>query len=106
MSHQLLSSKETDYYIETPKTKSGVRDIPMSEEVKQAFERVMANKPKAEPIEVDGYRGFLFLNGKGYPMTNAYYTSTFANLTKKYNKYHEDTLPKITPHGRVIIGTS
>lgn len=96
--HQLLYSKETGYYIETPKTKSGVRDIPMSEEVKQAFERVMANKPKAEPIEVDGYRGFLFLNGKGYPMTNAYYRTTFANLTKKYNKCHEDSLPMVTPH--------
>ena len=70
----------------------------MSEDVKQAFERIMANKPKAEPIEIDGYSVFLFLNGKGYPMTNAYYTSTFANLTKKYNKCHEDSLPKITPH--------
>lgn len=96
--HQLLYSKETGYYIETPKTKSGVRDIPMSEEVKQAFERVMANKLKAEPIEIDGYRGFLFLNGKGYPMTNAYYRTTFANLTKKYNKCHEDSLPMVTPH--------
>ncbi|KAA4617977.1 site-specific integrase, partial [Bacteroides ovatus] len=96
--HQLLSSKETGYYIETPKTKSGVRDVPMSEEVKQAFERVMANKAKAEPTEIDGYSGFLFLNGKGFPMTNAYYTSTFANLRKKYNKSHEDSLPKITPH--------
>ena len=98
VSHQLLSSKETGYYIETPKTKSGMRDVPISEEVKHAFERIIANKPKAEPIEIDGYRGFLFLNGKGYPMTNAYYTSTFANLTKKYNKCHEDSLPKITPH--------
>ncbi|EDS74461.1 hypothetical protein CLOSPI_02045 [Thomasclavelia spiroformis DSM 1552] len=33
-----------------------------------------------------------------YPMTNAYYTATFSNLTKKYNKCHEDSLPKITPH--------
>ena len=96
--HQLLSSKETGYYIETPKTKSGVRDVPMSEEVKQAFERVMADKPKAKPIEIDGYSGFLFLNGKGCPMTSAYYTSTFARLVKKYNKCHEDSLPKITPH--------
>ena len=54
----------------------------MSEDVKQAFERIMANKPKAEPIEIDGYSVFLFLNGKGYPMTNAYYTSTFANLLR------------------------
>ena len=98
MNHQLLYSKEIGYYIETPKTKSGVRDVPMSEEVKQAFKRIMAERKKTEPIAIDGYSGFLFLNGKGYPMTNAYYTVTFSNLTKKYNKYHEDTLPKITPH--------
>ena len=98
VNHQLLYSKETGYYIETPKTKSGVRDVPMSREVKQAFERVMAERKKSHPITIDGYSGFLFLNGKGYPMINAYYTATFSNLTKKYNKYHEDSLPKITPH--------
>ena len=98
VNHQLLYSKEIGYYIETPKTKSGVRDVPMSEEVKQAFKRIMAERKKTEPIAIDGYSGFLFLNRKGYPMTNAYYTVTFSNLTKKYNKYHEDSLPKITPH--------
>lgn len=48
---------------------------------------------------VDGYSHFLFLNGKGYPMTNVAYSIAFANLAKKYNKQHEDnSLPKITPH--------
>lgn len=63
-----------------------------------SFEAKMAERKKTEPITIEGYSGFLFLNGKGYPMTNAYYTATFYNLTKKYNKYHEDSLPKITPH--------
>lgn len=31
-------------------------------------------------------------------MTNAHYTATFSSLTKKYNKYNENQLPKITPH--------
>ena len=34
--HQLLKDSEIEYYIETPKTKSGVRQIPMTEEVCQA----------------------------------------------------------------------
>lgn len=33
-SYQLLYNKEIGYYIQTPKTKSGVRDVPMREEVK------------------------------------------------------------------------
>lgn len=47
---------------------------------------------------IDGYKDFVFLNQKGYPMIGAYYTSTFVNLVKKYNKSHEDELPNITPH--------
>ena len=31
--HQLLKNSRTGYYIDTPKTKSGMRDVPMSEEV-------------------------------------------------------------------------
>ena len=31
--HQLLRSTETGYYIEKPKTQSGIRQIPMSEKV-------------------------------------------------------------------------
>lgn len=42
--HQLLKNSRTGYYIDTPKIKSGMRDVPMSEEVCRAFERVMARK--------------------------------------------------------------
>lgn len=37
--HQLLRNKEVGYYIETPKTKSGIRLIPMSEETCRRFKR-------------------------------------------------------------------
>lgn len=96
--HQLLRNKEVGYYIETPKTKSGVRQVPMSDEACQLFQKVLKERGKAETIVIDGYSDFVFLNQKGYPMTGAYYTSTFRNLVKKYNKNHEDKLPNITPH--------
>lgn len=96
--HQLLRNKEVGYYIETPKTKSGVRQVPMSDEACQIFQKVLKERGKAETIVIDGYSHFVFLNQKGYPMTGAYYTSTFGNLVKKYNKNHEDKLPNITPH--------
>ena len=41
--HQLLRDEEIGYYIETPKTKNGIRQIPMSEEVFQALKQVMKN---------------------------------------------------------------
>ena len=100
VTHQLLGNKNVGYYIETPKTKSGIRDIPMSNKVIKALKRVIKSDryKQMQTIEIDGYRSFLFLNGKGYPMTSDYYRSIFINMIKKYNKKHEDNLPKITPH--------
>ncbi len=96
--HQLLKNKEVGYYIETPKTKSGIRQVPMSDEACMIFQRVLKNRRKPEPIIIDGYSDFVFLNQQGYPMTGANYTTTFGNIIKKYNKHHEDTLPNVTPH--------
>ena len=95
--HQLLRNQE-GYYIETPKTKCGIRKVPMSEEAGKAFQRVLKRKKTGKGIVIDGYRNFLFLNQKGMPMTDCYYTSTLRNIVKKYNKYHDEPLPKITPH--------
>lgn len=96
--HQLLRNKEAGYYIETPKTKSGTRQVPMSEEAFQALKRAIADRKNIQPIVIDGYRDFLFLNQKGYPMTGAYYTTTMRKLVQKYNKSHEEKLPSISPH--------
>ena len=95
--HQLLRNQE-GYYIETPKTKCGIRKVPMSEEAGKTFQRVLKRKKTGKGIVIDGYRNFLFLNQKGMPMTACYYTSTLRNIVKKYNKYHDEPLPKITPH--------
>lgn len=95
--HQLLRNQE-GYYIETPKTKCGIRKVPMSEEAGKAFQRVLKRKKTGKGIVIDGYRNFLFLNQKGMPMTACYYTSTLRNIVKKYNKYHDEPLPKITSH--------
>ena len=98
INHQLLRNKEIGYFIETPKTKSSVRQVPISEEAYQAFKRILSTRKKAKPIEIDGYKDFVFLNQQGYPVTGPYYSTTFSNLGKKIKKIHGDVLPKITPH--------
>lgn len=96
--HQLLKDKD-GYYIAPPKNDSGVRKVPMSETVCQAFQRAIENRNHAQPITVDGYSNFIFLNKQGNPMYSTLYTSTFKNLVKKYCKYYgEDALPNVTPH--------
>ena len=97
--HQLLKSKEQGYYIETPKTKSGIRQVPLSRETIQAFQRVMKKRPKAEPFVIDGRGNFLFVNQKGKPKVAIDYNMLFVRMVKKYNKHHKDNpLPHITPH--------
>ncbi|MBY7141899.1 tyrosine-type recombinase/integrase [Virgibacillus sp. NKC19-3] len=96
--HQLLRNTEIGYYIETPKTKSGERQVPMVEEAYQAFKRVLANRKNGKRVVIDGYSDFLFLNRKGYPKVANDYGKTLTNLVKKYNKYNEIKLPHITPH--------
>ena len=97
--HQLLKSKEQGYYIETPKTKSGARQVPLSKGTIQAFQRVMKKRPKAEPFVIDGRGNFLFVNQKGKPKVAIDYNMLFVRLVKKYNKHHKDNpLPHITPH--------
>ena len=98
INHQLIKSKEQGYYIETPKTKSGIRQVPLSEETIQAFQRVIKNRPKRKPIEIDGYADFLFLNQNGNPKVAVEYNSLFTRMVRKYNKHHEIPLPHITPH--------
>lgn len=45
--HQLLRDSELGYYVDAPKTKNGVRQIPMSEKVYQALKRAVKNRGKA-----------------------------------------------------------
>ncbi len=52
--HQLLRSAEIGYYIEKPKTQSGIRQIPMSEKVYEALGRVLENRREVKLTTIDG----------------------------------------------------
>ena len=97
--HQLLRSTEDGYYIETPKTDSGFRQVPMSAAAYEAFQRVVKNRRGGKAIEVDGYKDFLFLNRDGLPKVAVNYDAMFKCLAKKFNKCHKEPLPTVmTPH--------
>ena len=63
VNHQLQRTSGMQYIIQAPKTESGVRYIPMTDEVAQCFRTIINNRkaPKVEPM-VDGYTGFLYLD--------------------------------------------
>ncbi|MEY8327719.1 tyrosine-type recombinase/integrase [Lachnospiraceae bacterium 48-33] len=96
--HQLLKDSEMGYYIETPKTKNGKRELPLTKRAYQAIQRILKSRGKAQPLIVGGYSNFLFLNCEGLPKVAGNYEGMVRGLIKKYNKYHTDKLPNITPH--------
>ena len=96
---QLCHIARIPYFVTTPKSESGIRDIPMTQKVYEAFRRVIQNrgKPKIEMV-IDGYGGFIFLNIKGRPKVAIHLENYMARITKEYVKKHGNTLPKVTPH--------
>ena len=99
ITHQLQRKRDMQYSIEETKTTSGTRDIPMTEEVRECLERIVANRkhPKVEPI-IDGYTGFLFYDKNNRPMVALHWEKYFHYAIGRYNRTYRLQLPKITPH--------
>lgn len=99
VNHQLQRTSDMRYICEKTKTENGVREVPMTPDVMDAFKRIikMRPTPKIEPI-IDGYSGFLFLDKNGKPRVALHWEKYFQLSVVKYNKTYRVQLPKITPH--------
>ena len=97
--HQLQRTSQMEYVIQQPKTESGIRYVPMTEEVASCFRRIIANRvvPKTEPM-VDGYVGFLLLDKNDMPMVALHWEKYMEHIVQKYNKIYRIQMPKVTPH--------
>lgn len=95
---QLVRTRNCEYYLEKPKTENGERYIPMSDEVYQAFKRVLRDrvKPKNEVV-VDGKSGFLFLDKDEKPKVAGHFEHALKRIVDNYNAAHPDQLV-VTPH--------
>ena len=99
VNHQLQRKRNMEYIIEDTKTDSGTRLVPMTDEVKECFRKIIHNrkKPKIEPM-IDGKTGFLYLDKNDMPMVALHWEKYFRHICEKYNKIYKEELPKITPH--------
>lgn len=97
--HQLVRTSKMVYMIEPPKSESGVREVPMTKEVEEAFKTIIKNrkKPKVEPM-VDGLSGFLWLDKNDMPMVALHWEKYFQHILEKYNNIYRIQMPKVTPH--------
>lgn len=96
---QLCKAIGGRYYIQSPKSSAGIRDVPMTVMVEDSIHRLIANRstPDVEP-EVDGYSRFLVLSTMNMPKVTSNYDHQLTYIVNKYNETHDDTLPKISPH--------
>ena len=77
-----------DVVICEPKTKAGLRVIPMLSEVKEALlaEKAKRRNPNLEPFSIGEYTGFIFLNSHGKVFTPAYVFDAIQNITSAFNR--------------------
>lgn len=92
--HQMYK-KGKEFRLVPPKSSAGIRAIPMSNEVHEAFERVIADRSNAKIPE---YANFLFLTNRGKPTDYYSWDAKFRNYVKHINKVEACTLAPITPH--------
>jgi site-specific recombinase xerD len=99
ISHQLLWDVTKKYHIQSPKSKSGNRTIPLTQGAYDAFKRLLSNKTiRQNATEIDGYSGFLFYSNRGRPFCGKDLTQLFTRIINAYNLRHDEKLPHITPH--------
>ena len=99
INHQLLRTSESEYIIERPKTASGERELPMTEDVYQCFKSLIKKrkKVKVEPM-IDGMSGFLVLDKNNMPYLAMHWEKRFQYALGKYNRTFKEELPTITPY--------
>lgn len=97
--HQLQRKRNMEYIIKETKTEAGVRQIPMTDDVYECFQRIVANrkKPKVEPL-IGGRTGFLYLDKNEMPMVALHWEKYFQHIREKYNSIYRVQMPTITPH--------
>ena len=108
------------FHVTQPKTQSGNRDIPLTETarkslIKQKEIDFMTGRRLIEQ-EIEGMKGFAFINSKGMPILPFNFNAMLRNVVNSYNKKEtaqakrenreSELLPHISAHGRVIIRTS
>lgn len=97
--HQLQSDSSIGKYIGDPKSKSGIRQVRMGPEVREAFQHVLSRPQKGKSVEINGYSNFLFRSRTGNPRTAADYENIIRRIRAKHAKLHGPVLPEnLTPH--------
>ena len=90
-----------EYHISKPKTESGIRKVPMSDDV---FDLMKKHRDASYfqsmkyGTSVDGCKGFVFHTRTGLPILASRINDYLAKTVNSYNETHDDKLPKLSCH--------
>lgn len=95
-----------EFHITTPKTKAGIRVIPMLTDVKNVLlaEKEHQKETGSCKSEIDGYKGFIFQNRFGEVLSPHLINRAIARIIKDYNSCEnelaktEKRSPELLPH--------
>lgn len=92
------------FHVETPKTKAGIRKIPIIPQVrKQLFKQRELCFTLGKTVVIDGYCDFVFPTSTGKPYTDEGINALIKRIVKAYNKseeqkaQEEDRIPILLP---------
>lgn len=94
-----------EFYITFPKSRSGVREIPMLDDVKETLLRMFVRKDDFNAdrqIIVDGYTNFIFRDLNGNLYTSARVNEAWKSIRKSYNKEEEARAKKERKNPRLL----
>ncbi len=110
VNHNLIYRKWEDgkccYRVMTPKTKKGIRQIPMFDEVREALltEKEMQETIGTADTVIDGYRNWVFTNRYGTVLSPRSVNEAIGRILRDYNEYEknkameESRTPQLLPH--------
>lgn len=109
--HSLIYRQQEDgggcaFHVSTPKTKAGIRVIPMLEAVRKALleERLSQMRTGFNQTVIDGYSGFIFSNRYGDALTPHCINRAIERISRDYNKEEAEAAkeerrqPELLPH--------
>lgn len=94
-----LHKDKQGYYLENPKTTAGCRTVPMTDKAYECFSHLIQNRTKQQAEKnVGGQNGYLCFGRNNFPRYGSQWNKIFENIWKKYEKNHDTTMVKVTPH--------
>ena len=99
--HQLVLVGKGKYKITSLKSKSGKRDLYISDEIYESLVRKIHNSNRLDTgVEIDGYTGFINISNRGNAVMRCHtLNAALKTIVEKHNEQFPDSpLPHITAH--------